>query len=700
MVHYQVDRKIEYTAVGGGAVDNSATTGEIIEVITEPEATGTRGTTVQASEEEPPQPTQPSTPVFTTTPASKILSRIIPRTRRYYDNIPKSIIQQRNINMKHTHFKFRPASRRNEHEADPMRTGPGHEPYRSSPVAGPSTETYPSFVWQDYVLPGTELKYIRYERDVDKALKSVKGPFGFDVEWKPRFTRGQAESPIALIQLAQLDRILLIQLTAMDVFPSKLRDILEDRRIVKAGVGIAGDAKKLWLDYGVSLLGAVELSRLARVTDPPQWAMTKATDLISLARLVKTYKLQQLSKSQKVRLSNWEMKLNPKQMDYAASDALAGFVIYQHLVGLGSGALPQDYTFNFIAGKSNPYVQAPESPQGEPRSGDYDVFALVCSVFGLNVLYPLLSRQYFHHKMSLRLQPHRILRQIRRELERSHHHNYIKPPRANDDILLRKTYNQFPQPSTIRPFCSEISSRTGPQTPFNWKVLGVVGFAGLTLHAWLQAETYALEAQFPHETEKEDPATSIAFPTILKLEGEPEMTLLGLGVRTVSFLGIRVYSVAFYADLSKTLRQCKNADECVELLIRTTSCALRIVPTRATSHTHLRDGFVRALQARQALRRKDGSLGIEQEEALHISLQQFKGLFPATSFKKHQPLHMVLSSPDVKPRQLRIPLLGAVQDTWIATEFFLAYFQGTISPPLIEDVKQNIESMRLVNTKL
>lgn len=66
----------------------------------------------------------------------------------------------------------------------------------------------------------------------------------------------------------------------MPVFPSKLRDILEDRRIVKAGVGIAGDAKKLWLDYGVSLLGAVELSRLARVTDPPQWAMTKATDLI------------------------------------------------------------------------------------------------------------------------------------------------------------------------------------------------------------------------------------------------------------------------------------------------------------------------------------------------------------------------------------------------------------------------------------
>jgi hypothetical protein len=47
-----------------------------------------------------------------------------------------------------------------------------------------------------------------------------------------------------------------------------------------------------------------------------------------------------------------------------------------------------------------------------------------------------------------------------------------------------------------------------------------------------------------------DPATSIKFPTVLRLEGEPEMTLLGVGVRTVSFLSIRVYSVGFYADLA------------------------------------------------------------------------------------------------------------------------------------------------------
>ncbi|KAG8687888.1 hypothetical protein FRC11_006428 [Ceratobasidium sp. 423] len=66
----------------------------------------------------------------------------------------------------------------------------------------------------------------------------------------------------------------------MKNFPSKLRDVLEDYEIVKAGVGIAGDAKKLWRDYGVSLLGAVELSKLARVSDSPRWAATKSGEFI------------------------------------------------------------------------------------------------------------------------------------------------------------------------------------------------------------------------------------------------------------------------------------------------------------------------------------------------------------------------------------------------------------------------------------
>lgn len=50
-----------------------------------------------------------------------------------------------------------------------------------------------------------------------------------------------------------------------------------------------------------------------------------------------------------------------------------------------------------------------------------------------------------------------------------------------------------------------------------------------------------------------EPATSIEFPTTLQIPSKgalPEFTLLGVGVGVVSFLKIKVYSSAFYADLS------------------------------------------------------------------------------------------------------------------------------------------------------
>ena len=52
----------------------------------------------------------------------------------------------------------------------------------------------------------------------------------------------------------------------------------------------------------------------------------------------------------------------------------------------------------------------------------------------------------------------------------------------------------------------------------------------------------------------EDPATSIRFPEQLRIPSRPQLPtcqLLGVGVRKVSFLGVKVYSVAFYADIER-----------------------------------------------------------------------------------------------------------------------------------------------------
>ena len=51
----------------------------------------------------------------------------------------------------------------------------------------------------------------------------------------------------------------------------------------------------------------------------------------------------------------------------------------------------------------------------------------------------------------------------------------------------------------------------------------------------------------------EDPASDVEFPLTLTPESAPpgtQLTLVGLGVRTVSFLGIQVYSVGLYVDMN------------------------------------------------------------------------------------------------------------------------------------------------------
>lgn len=48
-----------------------------------------------------------------------------------------------------------------------------------------------------------------------------------------------------------------------------------------------------------------------------------------------------------------------------------------------------------------------------------------------------------------------------------------------------------------------------------------------------------------------DPETSIEFPSVLKLDKTPGLSLLGLGVRRVTIFKVAIYSIGFYADLGK-----------------------------------------------------------------------------------------------------------------------------------------------------
>ena len=108
------------------------------------------------------------------------------------------------------------------------------------------------------------------------------------------------------------------------------------------------------------------------------------------------------------------------------------------------------------------------------------------------------------------------------------------------------------------------------------------------------------------------------------------------------------------------------------------------VPTRNTSYSHLRDGFIRHLQARLQLCRKRGQLSPDEELAVQSPLRTFKSIFPNTPLAKHYPLDILVLAPEPgHPRTVNVRDLGSVENDWIAREFLLAYFEGDgLSPPV------------------
>ncbi|XP_025071723.1 Werner syndrome ATP-dependent helicase isoform X2 [Alligator sinensis] len=117
----------------------------------------------------------------------------------------------------------------------------------------------------------------------------------------------------------------------MSGFPTGLKRLLEDETIKKVGVGIEGDQWKLMSDFEIKLKSFVELADVAN-------EKLKCKEIWSLNGLVKHLFSKQLLKDKSVRCGNWEdVPLSDDQKLYAATDAYAGFIIFQKLEYINNG---------------------------------------------------------------------------------------------------------------------------------------------------------------------------------------------------------------------------------------------------------------------------------------------------------------------------------------------------------------------------
>ncbi len=162
---------------------------------------------------------------------------------------------------------------------------------------------------------------IESRRDLRQALPEIarQKVLGFDTETRPSFRKGHT-NPLALVQLATAERAWLIRLNRLGYHEALWR-LLADDRILKVGIGLQDDLRKLQEIHPLVPGGFVELQEMVREYGIEDASLVKITAQVLGFRV---------SKSQQ--LSNWEAeKLSEKQQVYAATDAWVCYEIYHTL---------------------------------------------------------------------------------------------------------------------------------------------------------------------------------------------------------------------------------------------------------------------------------------------------------------------------------------------------------------------------------
>ncbi|KAJ9127393.1 hypothetical protein QFC24_000800 [Naganishia onofrii] len=239
--------------------------------------------------------------------------------------------------------------------ARPTELSPGVQPTTQPRVYAPSKppQRNTMFSYKTYHIghpfykkPPTKA-YTADPQEANELLSMIKGnAIAFDMEWP--FTKGRKrvvlpggkvmmqgfanQGKTALIQVGDDDLIVLVHLSMMKDFPSKLREIIENPKVYKLGVNVIGDAQKLVRDYGnLYMKGVLDLSYIARAVDEAN--CKPGGSKIALAKLCEQYTGCELDKGP-VRQSDWSKRLSQAQMDYAANDVASTMVIYNTLMSL------------------------------------------------------------------------------------------------------------------------------------------------------------------------------------------------------------------------------------------------------------------------------------------------------------------------------------------------------------------------------
>ncbi|KRX97772.1 Exonuclease 3'-5' domain-containing protein 2 [Trichinella pseudospiralis] len=144
--------------------------------------------------------------------------------------------------------------------------------------------------------------------DIDKVPV-----LGLDCEWSAGCSSNANCRNVSLVQFATAFGVcILVRLSQMNTPTSSFVMLLENSKVMKVGLGIEQDVKRLYLDYGIVVRGKFDVRYLLDIEQRN----------ISLRTLVKNCFDNVLEKLSKVACSNWDAaELTEAQIQYASADA-------------------------------------------------------------------------------------------------------------------------------------------------------------------------------------------------------------------------------------------------------------------------------------------------------------------------------------------------------------------------------------------
>ncbi|CAG8524066.1 11726_t:CDS:2 [Racocetra persica] len=231
-------------------------------------------------------------------------------------------------------------------------------------------------------------------------------------------------------------------------------------------------------------------------------------------------------------------------------------------------------------------------------------------------------------------------------------------------------------------------------------IVTFVGIVGST-YWYVQRNSFAFADSMNMINSKsyatEEPESKLLIPTYISLYDGTNAKLVGLGIRTISFLKMKVYVIAMYIRESdiEILKKWKGYDKAKflssndesvasNLLDQPVDIAIRIEPVRNTNGQHLRDGFVRALTNRM----QNGHLDDDDVEGVLEALKEFKAQFPKSLVKTGTAMILTKQRDGYLRIEYEGTHSGVVKNKWLAKNLLMGYLAA--DNPISEKAKISI----------